>query len=168
MTDDEALKAGSASAGVGGPFVTTATFCERILTEQDGVNTLVRVVDRYWYDPTPPELVLPVGVKEGILTYLLVTLKSGEFLGSATLTVSVRKPSGSYAPKTVTTPVTFKGDEHGISLAIAFNLATEEDGLYWFDVALDEKLLTRVPLRIAPRQKSAPAGDAASRSGGEA
>jgi hypothetical protein len=153
--------------GVGGPFLTIATFCERILNERDGVNTLVRVVDRYYVEPLPAEVHLPPDVKPGFQTFLVIVVKSGDFRGQATVTIRRRNPSGEYPDKQMSVPLDFKGDEHGTSLNIGMTFPATEVGLHWVDVELDGRLLTRVPLRVEHRSKpesspdSTPARDSA-------
>ena len=56
-------------------------------------------------------------------------------------------PSGLKLPDQLL-PVLFEGDDRGVNLIIAFNMVIDQEGVYWFDVMLDERLLTRVPLRI--------------------
>jgi hypothetical protein len=145
--------------GVGGPFVTVATFCERILEEKDGVFTLVRIIDRYHVESGATGLTPPGGAKAGLKTFLLVIIKAGDFVGDATVSLKVRHPSGQYGPKPISIPVTFtqaEGPESGIALQVEMGFGLEETGLYWADVEVDGKLLTRVPVRVEFRSKPTP------------
>lgn len=40
--------------GKGGPYVQVAAFCEKVLVEQDGVVTLVRLIDRLTHQAVGP------------------------------------------------------------------------------------------------------------------
>jgi hypothetical protein len=74
------------SAPPGGPYLQTAVLCEKVLQEQDGVLSLVRIVDRIIstaLGPDPPEDMPPVAVN---LTAVIV-LKSGQAPAHRILTV---------------------------------------------------------------------------------
>ena len=50
-------------------------------------------------------------------------------------------------------PMLFEGDdERGNALVAPVAFVVEQEGLYWFDVYLNEELVTRMPLRIAYQQ----------------
>lgn len=147
--------------GIGGPFVTVATFCERVLEEKDGVHTLVRVVDTFFIDPPPATISLPPGVKAAIQAFLMVIVKSGDFRGDATLSVRLRHPSGRYEQKPVSAPIKFDGGVQGSAVQIEMAISVEEIGLYWADVEVNGRVLTRAPLRVALRSTPPPAGGSA-------
>ncbi len=135
---------------VGGPYLTSATFCERVLEEKDGVNSLIRMADRYELrgEPAPPDRT------GAIQTFFVVTIKSGDFAGEALLSVRLISPSGADAVDAVRTPITLKGAEHGVNVRILLTVPVRETGLFWADVELDGRLLTRTPLRIEYRPPS--------------
>jgi len=140
--------------GVGGPFVTVATFCERVLEEADGVSSLVRMVDRYLIERMP-DVVMAPGTKAAFDTVLFVNIKSGDFRGPAEVTVKLRAPSGRESLKMVSAPLTFEGGEQGNTVVIRLTIVPEETGIYWADVEVDGRLLTRAPLRVEWRSKPA-------------
>lgn len=129
-----------------GPFLTAALFCERVLEEKDGVTSIIRIVDRIVTQATgvdPPERMPPL---QAMLT-LVVSLKSGFAKGSYSVTIQGTTPTGrSLAP--VALPVLLEGDDRGVGLVGVLNLQLEEDGLYWFDVRFERRLLSRIPLRV--------------------
>lgn len=47
----------------------------------------------------------------------------------------------------------FRGKEQGQNIILRLGLGVEQDGLYWFDVAFDGDVLTRIPLAVMPMQK---------------
>ncbi len=128
-----------------GPHVQLATFCEKVLTEQDGVVTLVRVLDRIAV--TVQGQGAPAELPEGILrTTLVVALKADEARGRHPVTIRPQQPSGvTLSPQEF--DVMFEGDERGVNLILQMGIPAVE-GLYWFDVLVSGVLLTRVPLRI--------------------
>lgn len=53
----------------------------------------------------------------------------------------------------MTFPVLFEGDDdRGNALIAQMNFVANQEGLYWFDVHLNEELATRMPLRVAYQQ----------------
>lgn len=138
-----------------GPYVATAVFCERAIQERDGVLSLIRMIDKITNalagpSPAVPNEMPPVPVN---LT-LVVVLKPGGARGRYTVKVRPEAPSGQRLPE-VEAPVSFSGaPDAGANLLFNVNMIATEEGLYWFDVLLDEQLLTRTPLRIeySPRR----------------
>lgn len=130
-----------------GPHVQVATFCEKVLIEQDGVLSVIRAIDRFMLSGNvaagaPPEL--PEG---GILqATLLIVLRSGDAQGRHPVVIRAQQPSGMYLPDQ-SFDATFERDERSVNLILNMALPIVE-GLYWFEVLVSETLLTRVPLRI--------------------
>jgi len=131
------------------PLLMAAFFCENILEEKEGVLTAVRIVDVL--KVRIPDL---SGIPEGqpkptIATQIkaLLGFKSGEAKGKRTVHLTVVAPSGKRR-KTVPTTVTFMGNELGVNIRAQVVVEAEEEGLYWYEVRVDGKLLTRMPLRI--------------------
>ncbi len=138
------------------PFVQVAALCEKILEEQDGVISAIRLVDTFNVSAPPPGLspdAPPVVEVNG-----LIALKSGDLVGKFTVglvmenTIGERKslsPEGGW-------PVVFNGGEHGIQLKLSFNVGVKNFGLCWFDVLFENEVLTRIPLRIRATEQQAP------------
>ncbi|HEV7494472.1 hypothetical protein [Baekduia sp.] len=130
----------------GGPFITAALFCERVLEERDGVMSAIRIVDRLTIiQPEPPFIAAVTAV---------ISLKQGKAVGRYALGLRPEAPSGLQLP-VFQAPVNFDGGEgdRGVSVVLPLQLEVEE-GLYWFDVlwiddrADHQELLTRMPLRV--------------------
>jgi hypothetical protein len=125
-----------------GPHLQAALIAERVLQEQDGVITPVRVIDRVMI-PILPGGERPAPEK----LFLLVTLKSGGARGSYTVQVKLESPVGTEIPFIPPGTVFLEGEERGVALIVPFAFTPEEQGLYWFDVYFENERLTRVPLR---------------------
>lgn len=130
-----------------GPYVQAALFCERALQEQDGVASLIRVVDRLTVAVQAPAGLLPDELPEGQLqTTFVVMLKSGDAQGRSPITISIEQPSGiTLPPQSV--DVMFEGADRGVNLVLNMAIPATE-GLYWFTVSCDGRELTRAPLRV--------------------
>lgn len=130
-----------------GPFLSVAAFCEKVLHEQDGVLTPVRLVDRVIHGAVGPDVsddMPPVPVR----LPLLLSLKSGEARGRHTLVVRPEAPSGQQLPET-SFPVLLEGGDRGVNIVAQMDMNLDQEGLWWFDIILEPNiLLTRVPLTI--------------------
>jgi hypothetical protein len=137
----------AAPASRSGPHVSLAVICEKVLTEQDGVISVIRVIDRIIN--TVAGLDVPEQMPPMDLAFVLVvTLKSDAARGRHTVKLRPETPSGHQLPEHEI-PILFEGEDRGTNIIVNFGIRVEEEGLYWFDVFLDDnQLLTRIPLRI--------------------
>ena len=130
-----------------GPFLSAAILCEKVLIEQDGVASAIRIVDRVTQQvsgPQPPDAMEPF---EHELT-LYLTFKSGAARGPFRLEIRLQKPSGE-SPAPFTQTLNFEGDdERGVNIINRFQIRVEMPGLHWFDVYLEGHRITRIPLRV--------------------
>jgi len=129
-----------------GPYLIAALLCEKVLQEKDDTISVIRIVDRLAVTVNAlgsPETMQPTAVSLNAL----ISLKSGSARGRGTVKWRVETPSGLKLPDQLL-PVLFEGDDRGVNLIIDLNMVIDQEGVYWFDVILDEKLLTRIPLRI--------------------
>ncbi len=131
-----------------GPYVKSALFCERVLEEKDGVLTLVRVIDKLMQTargPEAPNALPPV-------TYPLtcvVMLNPGDALGRHDFSIAVEPPSGIGKRTLGQGSVHFEGPERTAVVAIQLQMMFDQEGVYWFEFALDEQtILTRMPFVI--------------------
>lgn len=130
----------------GGPYIQMAVICEKVLEEKDGVLSVIRVVDRFTISasgPTPPEE-MPPGSME--LT-IVVTIKAGFARGRYNLRVVPKAPSGKQLTE-FGTGILVEGDDRGANVVLRVRMEFREEGLYWFDVLLQDQLITRIPLRL--------------------
>jgi hypothetical protein len=128
-----------------GPYVQMATLCERALQEADGVLSIIRAVDRIVVTAEGSDV--PTELPQGNLQLtLVIILKSDDARGRHPVSLRIQQPSGVFLPER-TFDAMFEGEERGVNVILQLQLEALE-GLYWFDVAVNQQLLTRVPLRI--------------------
>ena len=134
-----------------GPFLAMALICEKVLEEKSGLLTPVRVIDRMminlgrgaqWPQPVP------------VPHHVVIGLKSGAARGSYAISLKLEGPDGQPAAPEMKFPVLFEGEDRGVNLVLQMAFVPKLEGLYWYDVCLDGKLLTRIPLRIVVQQVS--------------
>ena len=134
-------------------YVQAALFCERVLTEEGGVVSLMRVVDT-------GELKLPRNFSFTPVVELeaVVMLKSEE-PGTYRVEIIGQSPSGKKIEVGEPTVVTLPGNGGGFNIRVQMKFGVREFGLSWFDVIADGEVLTRMPLtlrRIEPSEPSSP------------
>lgn len=171
-----------------GPYVVSAFLCERVLEDQDGVFSFIRVVNELRpeahiefalqplsHDPgAPPAEQVAMSISRLPMVNLVVTISAGgeEGLGTHTMVVAVIAPSGDRAAafqgEVVLTDAMMTGvlvlsldlnERHGQMLRVP------EFGDYWIDVTLGDRLLSRGPLRVAPNAPDEPASESSQSSG---
>jgi hypothetical protein len=143
-----------------GPYLGAAVLCERAIQEPDGVLTLVRVIDKITGTVIVPQGHDPDQMPPFMVSLtLIIMLRAGEARGNYVVKVRPEAPTGAQLAATEL-PVSFTGsdDAQGVNLLVNLNFGAQYEGLHWFDVLLDDLLLTRVPLHIEyqPGQEPTP------------
>ena len=128
-----------------GPFVAMAVVCQRLDRKPDGTVDVVGVVDGVslapegeGQDPDAPPVVRLLG---------LVSIRAGEARGRHTLSLRAHFPDGELGA-TLTRPIELTERSPGATIGFPFELEARDTGTYWFDVACDDVLLTRIPLLV--------------------
>ncbi len=120
-----------------------ALFCEKVLREADGVMSVIRVIDRFTVHGTTPEMppsVLPFTI--------VISFKSGFMRGKQVIAIRPKSPTGEDLPA-MEFPVLFEGDDdRGVAMGFPVQWIPPEEGLYWWDVYLNQEMVTRMPLRV--------------------
>ena len=130
-----------------GPYLTAALICERVLQEADGVHSAIRIMDRIIHtvlDIDPPRQMAPFVYEIEIL----VMLKSGENPGMFKLSIQPVKPSNERMPPANYTLNLEAPADRGMNVRARVKVSFDEPGLWWFDILLNDKKITRIPLRV--------------------
>lgn len=131
-----------------GPYLAAALLCEKVLQEKDGVLSAIRIVDRIVHtaqSANAPEVMPSVKVD----LKLLLLFKSGPAQGNRNVLIKLIQPSGRIQ-QPVSLPIFLEGGDgdRGANLIVEVQFPALEDGLYWFEILINDDLVTRVPLRI--------------------
>jgi len=134
------------------PYLAAALFCERVLQEQDGVLSAIRIVDtlkvHHIDEKTGQQGERRRSASQVSGVYILLMFKSGEYEGTGKVTFKVRSPSGKELSPVIDINIELKGRQFGANLIIDAGLPFTEPGVYWFDVYFAGELLTRMPLSV--------------------
>jgi len=136
-----------------GPYLKTAIFCERVLREQDGVLSLIRIVDRLnvvSQGPGAPDAMPETPFQ----TNLVIMLVSGAAKGRHELKITVEEPSG-LSKDLLSTSVYMEGGDKGQNIIMNIRTTFKEEGLYWYYVYLNDALLTKMPFSVIYSRVSA-------------
>jgi hypothetical protein len=123
-----------------GPHLAAALICERVIQEQDGAVTAVRIIDRVTFITLPDHERRPQPI------WFLISFKAGSARGSGTVRVEVERPSTERVT-VLEAGVFFEGEDRGVNVIVNANFEPAESGLYWYDVYYNTERVTRIPLR---------------------
>jgi hypothetical protein len=137
-----------------GPYLSCAVLCERVLIEADGTYSAIRIIDTVTSRQVGPNAAPEMAPFRQNLT-LLVIFRSGQARGRATLRIRTIYPSG-IAGLESSSAMHFRGEEIGHFVPVRMNLVLEYEGVYWFEVLVDDVLATKVPLRVLYRPEPNP------------
>jgi hypothetical protein len=124
------------------PWIQLAAFCNIALQDTTGALSVIRIFDRYTIVGTSPEM-----PPSNIQMTLVIIFKSGAMVGNYTIGVRPVTPTGQQMPP-MEFPGLFEGYERGVQVILPMGMLVQEQGLYWFDVLVDQQLFTRIPLRV--------------------
>ncbi len=130
-----------------GPFLCAALLCEKLLLEQDGVSSAIRVIDRVTRTaagPRPPEEMESFEYE----VTLVVILKAGWTHGSHPLRIEMIRPPGETQVILQQTVFFDGGEDRGVNVVSRMRLQLSQEGLYWFEVFLGSRMLTKIPMRV--------------------
>jgi hypothetical protein len=120
------------------------------MVENTGQPSLIRIIDRVSLNIPPGADPVALQQKQPLQITLVIILKSGFFRGKATITIRPTTPSGTEMPP-AQFPILLEGDDRGNQIIMPMSLALPEEGLYWFEILVDQTTATKVPLRLIHR-----------------
>lgn len=132
---------------VEGPWLMMAVLCEKVIEDKSGILSLIGIIDRITLTASgegAPARMPPTGIN---LT-AVIGFKSG-FVPRGQYKIGIQpvSPSGKKLPM-LSLPILLEGDDRGANCIIQFGANIAEAGLYWFDVFFEDRMVTRIPLRI--------------------
>ncbi len=130
-----------------GPYLSAALLCEKVLVEQDGAKSAIRIIDRVTrtaIGPNPPVEMVPFDYD----LKLLIKFKSGWARGVHNVKIQPSKPSSELMPEIVNS-VLFEGEEdRGVDIIVDIHFKLDQTGIYWIHIYLNEMKITQIPLRV--------------------
>lgn len=129
------------------PLVAVACICEKVLREEGGVLSAIRIVDTFTVHV--PEA-LSEGIQPTVELTALIILKSGDVRGPSEITLRMRTPSGKTLDNPTRYPILLHGEEQGAGVVVTMLLPFKETGYYELGVLWNGELLATIPFRLKP------------------
>ena len=129
-----------------GPYIQVAALCELVIEDKTGALSLIRVIDTISHTEKRPDA--PAEMPQ--VTYplrMVIMLKAGRARGQHELRIVPQLPSGETKTPLVRS-IQLEGEAHGINSLINMFFTFTMEGIHWFNVYLDDSLLTKVPLKV--------------------
>ena len=136
------------------PGLRVGVFCEKVLTENDGVVSLIRIVDRYFLDipEESPNAAAEPPRNLAVATTLFVMYRAVGPWGPAPVRIVMVRPDGA-REQVAETDVEFVGDDiNGINLVVNLIFGATVPGTYAFDVSWSDQPPSRLLLQVVHRQ----------------
>lgn len=128
------------------PLVTAALICEKVIVENDGVPTIIRVIDKHAFF-APQGLKVDADLAAVIKVTAFFAVKAGDLRGEQEFSLSVRKASGERVSIPSTWKVVFDREEGGGNLILSLHVPAEE-GVNYVDLFWKDELLATSPFRL--------------------
>lgn len=128
------------------PYLLMAVLCQRADQDQYGSFNVINVLEQLIVGSDDPNA--PVEFPGFRLeSQLVVSLASGDRRGDGVVTIEPIDPAMNHL-EPVSQDVRFSGEDHRVTIVSNVSMDVEHTGVYWFNVSLDQKWLTSIPLRI--------------------
>ena len=144
------------------PLVAAALICERVLREEGGVLTAIRIVDTFKRQTVPIATPLKAdgtsdatdatfNAAQVLDMTALVILKAGSLSGQHEVAIVIRNPEGRETHYPTKFPVNFRLNDPAEGAQLIARIVMPGNtpaGLYWIDVLWDGEKLTSIPLKL--------------------
>ena len=134
------------------PWIQVAAICHTALIENTGQLSVIRITDRLAIGGVTPQM-----QPQPLQLTMALSIKSGEMHGQYNLRLKVTSPQGQETMGQEIM-ILFEGGDRGVQSVIPIAMVVSETGTYWFDVVLEEEVLTRVPLTVLYQRMQLPPG----------
>lgn len=130
----------------GGPYILLAVLCQQAQQDQYGALSIINVLEQLLVGSDAMD------APDKMPTFrfqanLAVSLASAGVAGRRTLSIVPNQPSGEQLDP-VAQIVEFKGADQRVTFISNVSMDMTDEGIYWFEVRLDDELLTQIPLRV--------------------
>lgn len=128
------------------PYLLMAVICQRAQQDQYGSFSIINILEHLVAgsdDPNAPEQMPTFRLEAN----LVVMFASGDAIGDRSVIIVAEEPDGERL-QPVEQKITLRGGDQRSTIVSSLSLDISKTGVYWFDVFLEDRLVTRIPLRI--------------------
>lgn len=136
-----------------GPYLLMAVLCQRAQQDQYGSFSIINVLEQLVVgsdDPNAPEQMPTFRLQAN----LVVSFASGAERGNRTVSIVPVEPDGDRL-EAVSQDIKLLGGDHRATIVSNLSLDITKEGVYWFEILLDDRPVTRLPLRIEYERRAA-------------
>lgn len=138
------------SSKVGGPFLAAAFYCDGIIEGKDGSLSVMKIIDGCKIEiaeNTPAEFPSPENPIH-INPSALITFRTGDSPGPHVVGLVLEGPDG-HRQSLPDQKFDLENTQHGgVNIRTHLGISTHTSGIFWLDVYLDGKLVTRMPFNL--------------------
>ncbi|HEY2784587.1 MAG TPA: hypothetical protein VGJ05_06380 [Fimbriiglobus sp.] len=133
-----------------GPFLAAALFCETAIESKTGAMSIINVYDSLDLTLTldAPKDIPSEGNRLPILITIFLSFRTGDASGEHTVGFSIVSPSGKRNEPIEKKELFSVEPNGGRNLVFRLNLMAASVGLFYVDVFLNKKIITRMPLLV--------------------
>ncbi len=124
------------------PLITFACLCEKVLTENDGVISLIRVVDRFTMHTEPTATAVAISQ-----LMLVIGIKWRGHTGHHVVSADIQGPTRRAPILQIPVDVLPNG-QSGMNVMVTLTLQFEKVGIGRIEILFDDQLLTTVPFEV--------------------
>jgi hypothetical protein len=147
------VKAAKRARKKGGPYLPASFFCEKIIEDkQDSALSAIRIIDtiNVQLDPSTPSEIHSEEHRVPVSIASLLSFKTGDSPGEHTVRIVMQSPSGKESETVFEQVIPFPPEpQGGANLRVQNVIQVKKGGLFWMEVILDGKPVTRMPLLIS-------------------
>lgn len=133
------------------PYLSAALICETALNEKSGVVSLIRLIDTMSMTihaqprrEDEQERVNAITLKFNVF----LSFRGGPARGKREAVLEFYHPNGNQVLRGGPYPMVFTSDEQGQNVNIELSVVLKDAGLYWFNVVMQDRVLSRMPLIV--------------------
>jgi hypothetical protein len=137
----------------GGPYVKAAVFCDRVIEGKDNVLSFIRVIDRLVTVASGPGAPNEMPPSSFQMTAVIM-FTSGMARGRHDVRLEREAPNGT-RNSIYSASVHLEGENKGHNLILNLAERFDFEGIYWYDVFVENQLMTRMPFQVIYSRQSA-------------
>lgn len=116
------------------------------MQEKDGVMSVIRVIDNLTHTIVASSMPEELPKVPYALTFFIL-FKAGQARGRHQVALEMESPSG-MRKRIFAQSMQMAGGHRGHNTVIQSNITFSSEGIYWFDVILEDQVVTRMPFKL--------------------
>ena len=132
-------------AGPVEPYLKYGVICEQVLTEQDDVLSLIRIVDKFTITITGKE---PPDQLPEVIKVLTITMCWAGGLGTHEAAFNIQSPGGEIQPSPLSYSFNLDALNRSHSIIVRLPVQIKREGVYWIQFIINGEVKSRIPFQV--------------------